>query len=457
MRSAVALSSSPSDSPVDKPSSDRRQRRWLFGFFGLLTLLQLALIPVPRADNHLIGSDGIYYFAYLRSLVIEGNIDIGSEIKLYNASLPARSEVEIQMRDAPQLNYAYAIGTPMLWLPFYLVGHGLAWLLHTAGLPVALDGYTSLEEAAVCLGSLLYGCLGMRIMYGFLKRRFTSQQALLATLGSVSGTFLIYYLIFEPSMSHACSLFAASWFFSLSLEQRAKKPSGWLLGLAAGLMVLVRWQNLVLGVACLPGLLQARDWKRFAQTGLTALLVFGPQMLFWHINLGSWLTIPQGEHFMDWAHPALLKVLFTLQHGLLSWTPLVALCLLGLGLYARRARAEALICGLAFGLMWYVNAAVTIDIGGGAAFGMRRFDSCGLIFALGLAALIRACWQSARQRRLVALVILLLIGWNGLFIIQYRLHFIDPIQPLSLSELTLGKWQMLGQMGEKIRQRFQKH
>lgn len=452
----MAISSSPVDSPAAEPSSDRRQRRWLFGFFGLLTLLQLVLIPVPRADNHLIGSDGIYYFAYLRSLVVEGNVDIRSEIELYNASLPTESEVEIHMRDAPNLNYAYAIGTSLLWLPFYLVGHGLAWLLHTAGLPVALDGYTYLEEAAVCLGSLLYGCLGIWLIYDLLKRRFTPQQALLATLGSISGTFLIYYLIFEPSMSHACSLFAASWFFHLSLEQRAKKPSGWLLGLAAGLMVLVRWQNLVLGVACLPGLLQARDWKRLAQTGLTALLVFLPQMLFWHIHLGSWLTIPQGQHFMDWAHPALIQVLFTLQHGLLSWTPLVALCLLGLGLYARRARTEALICWLAFGLMWYVNAAVTIDIGGGAAFGMRRFDSCGPIFALGLAALIQACWRSAWQHRLLALALLLLIGWNGLFIMQYRLHFIDPIAPIGLSELTMGKWQMLGQLGEKIQQRLHK-
>lgn len=432
-----------------------RPQRGLAAFFGLLVLLQLALIPVPRADNHLIGSDGIYYFAYLRSAMLQGNTDISDEIRLYNASLPAQAEVEIQMRDAPHLNYAYAIGTSLLWLPFYAVGHGLALGLHAAGLPVAVNGYSYWEEAAVCLGSLLYACLGLWLLYRWLLRRFSPGKSLAALLATVNGSFLVYYLVFEPSMSHACSLFAASWFFCLSLADEDSRPSGWLLGLAAGLMVLVRWQNLVLGVLCLPGLLSPRpDWRRLGQTLLTAALVFSPQLLFWRVHLGSWLTIPQGEHFLDWAHPQLLAVLFSLQHGLLSWTPLLGLSLPGLVLYARRRRAEALICALALGLMWYVNASVVADIGGGAAFGMRRFASCGPIFVLGLAALIDAA--SRRQRAWLAAILLALIGWNGLFIVQYRLHFIDPIAPISRHELIQGKWEMLGQLGARLRQRLQR-
>lgn len=157
---------------------------------------------------------------------------------------------------------------------------------------------------------------------------------------------------------------------------------------------------------------------------------------------------------MDWSHPQLLTVLLTLQHGLLSWTPLIAFCLLGLALYLKRARQEALICWLAFALMWYVNAAVTADIGGGAAFGMRRFDSCGLIFALGLAALLERSQPLRWGKPLCQLSLLLLIGWNGLFMMQYRLHFIDPIAPISQAEMFQGKWQMLSQIGSKISQRF---
>lgn len=445
--------------------SDRRLRVWLWGFFGLLALLQLALIVVPRADGHLIGSDGIYYFSYLRSWLLEGNPDISSEIALYNASLPPAAEVEIQMRDAPHLNYAYAIGTPILWLPFFLLGHGIVLLLHALGQPVALHGYTYWEEAAVCLGGLIYGCLGIWIVWRWLGARFGPGTALTATLGTVAGTFLIYYLLFEASMSHACSLFAAAWFFSLWLPQRtedqARTAPGWLLGLAAGLMVLVRWQNLVLVLACLPLLIAHYRGRQQAVQNLvtmagTALLVVFPQMLFWKLTMGSWLTIPQGPHFIDWAHPQILTVLFTLQHGLISWTPLTALCLIGLGLYARRDRPEALSLGLAFALMCYVNAAVTADIGGGAAFGMRRFDSCGPIFALGLAALLQALPATLASRWLSRLSLAALIAWNALFIVQYRLHFIDPIAPITFDELVMGKVRMIGQVGDKIRQRLKR-
>ncbi len=442
--------------------------RWLGAFIGLLALLQLALIAVPRADGHLLGSDGIYYFAYLRSALLEGNFNISSEIALYNASLPSVAEVEIQMRDAPHLNYSYAIGTSLLWLPFFIVGHLIVRLLVLTGVHLPLDGYSYFEEAAVCLGSLAYGAMGLWLIYRFLSRRFGEARALTSTLVTVSGGFLVYYLLFEPSMSHACSMFAASWFFTLALrepELNEEVVPGWKLGLATALMVLVRWQNLVFVLACLPVLLfrspiTKAKLLRLLQAGLVALMGFFPQLLFWRINLGTWLTIPQGSHFMDWSHPQLLNILFTLQHGLISWTPLTALSLIGLSLYTRRRQAGALFEGLtltaAFALMWYVNAAVTADIGGGASFGMRRFDSCGLIFACGLAALLESAARHKLSRWACAGVLGLLLLWNALFMIQYRLHFIDPIQPITAAELVFGKFKMLSQLTDKLKARLQR-
>lgn len=448
--------------PVSKPVA-KPVYRWLWAFFALLALLQLVLIAVPRADGHLLGSDGVYYFSYLRSALLEGNLDISSEIALYNATLPPNAEVEIQMRDAPHLNYAYAIGTSVLWLPFFLVGHGLVRLLAATGINMPLHGYTYVEEAAVCFGSLIYGCLGLWLIVDFLSRRFSASRAVFATLITVSCSFLIYYLLFEPSMSHAGSLFAASWFFTLCLRQPDQDPvPGWLLGLVTGLMVLVRWQNLVFVLACAPLLLTQQKLTRsrimtLLQGAGVAAAVFLPQMAFWRVNLGSWLTIPQGPNFIDWAHPELLGVLFTLQHGLISWTPVTALALIGLGLYARqKALTEALTLGAAFILMWYVNAAVTADIGGGAAFGMRRFDSCGLIFCLGVAALLESAAVNRLSLWACRLLLGLLLLWNGLFMIQYRLHFIDPIKPISVDELMLGKFRMLGAIAGKLSERLRK-
>ena len=60
-----------------------------------------------------------------------------------------------------------------------------------------------------------------------------------------SATNLIYYFIREPSMSHVLSMFAVSLFLYLNLRDFGKKtPSTFIFsGLAAGLMILIRYQN----------------------------------------------------------------------------------------------------------------------------------------------------------------------------------------------------------------------
>ena len=40
--------------------------------------------------------------------------------------------------------------------------------------------------------------------------------------------------------------------------------------------------------------------------------------------------MPQGEGFMKWSDPALLLMLFSDNHGLFTWTPIVAVALVGL-------------------------------------------------------------------------------------------------------------------------------
>ncbi len=144
---------------------------------------------------------------------------------------------------------------------------------------------------------------------------------------------------------------------------------------------LVRWQDAVLldhprdrcRLAC-------EGWQGFSLAdeslacGLAAVLAFLPQMMVWNtLPYGSPFLVPQGEEFMKWTQPALVSVLFS-EHGLISWTPIVAVALAGLAMLWKRrpmvggARAAMLVS-------WYANAAVA-DWWAGSEAARGGFVSC---------------------------------------------------------------------------------
>ena len=147
-----------------------------------------------------------------------------------------------------------------------------------------------------------------------------------------------------------------------------------------------------------------------------ALIAISPQLFVWVRLYGSPLLVPQGEGFMRWTAPALGPVLFSDNHGLFSWTPILLVAVAGLFVLARRDRRLGGALLLIFALSWYANAAAA-DWWAGEAFGARRFVSLFPIFTLGLAAVVDAC---GARLRLTAAIAVIAIVLNGLLLLQYQ-------------------------------------
>src|SRR5438552_1720015 len=97
------------------------QPRWvLSGLFLFSLLFFLALLRVPRVDGQLLGSDGVYYYVYLRSLVIDHDLDFTNEYTYYHVSTATAPKTPTNL--APN---KYAIGPALLWMPFFLAAHVL--------------------------------------------------------------------------------------------------------------------------------------------------------------------------------------------------------------------------------------------------------------------------------------------------------------------------------------------
>ncbi|MCU0521879.1 MAG: hypothetical protein MUF84_14455 [Anaerolineae bacterium] len=408
-------------------------------------------IPLPRIDNQLVGSDGIYYFAYLPSFWLDGDLDFCDEYAYFlpDQHLGACDPV------MPSAN-KFGIGTAVLWSPFYLLAHAVALGLNAAGANISTEGYGYLYQSITLSGSILYGGLAMWLCFLLAERVTSTAQALVAAVLITFGGSMVYYMTAEPSMSHTVSAFLSSLFFLVWHQKRGHETmaSAAIYGLLAGLMALVRPQDgvfLVLPfIARVPTVLASlgkpghpRVWRAWlrdcAIAALVASLVFAPQMLVWLHFYGSPFTSGYrfyGESF-NWLAPRIGAVLFSAQRGLLTWHPVIALALAGLWIGRRHNRSLNAVALLGIVAQLYLIASWH-SWAQGDAFGGRMAIVCLPLLALGLAQLIEWAVERVRRTMVYSLggVILVL---NLLLFIEYRFSLVNRPAPTTWHDLTLGR------------------
>jgi hypothetical protein len=405
----------------------------------------LATIPLPRVDGQLLGGDGVGYYAYLPSLLLDHDLDFANQ---YAALMPPGPHLHTA-RTATGLSYNYwPIGPALLWLPFFLLAHGLALALTAAGVAIRLDGLGYWHQAFVISGNIMYGGAALWLAFGVARHVARPASALWAVVLVACAGNLTYYMTAEASLAHAVAAFVVSLFFAVWLRTRGRRGPGHsvVLGALAGLVAVVRTQDVVLVLVPLAAelagssaaaLRQGRA-KALATTcrdamtmAAAAVAVYSPQFFVSATLYGTWWKPPQlyigwpGFEVFAWWSPRFWRVLFSPESGLLTWHPIFALALLGAVPLWRRDRtlAAALVVGVlaqAYVLgSWYDSAQ-------GRAFGGRSFVSCLPLFAAGLAALAdatrRALARRPRVRRaLLAGAASVLVVANLLLAIEFRL------------------------------------
>lgn len=409
----------------------------LFAGVGVLLIgaYVLALTVFPRPNGRTLNGDAIQYYAYLRSLVFDRDVDFRNEYAvLYRPTRPDEQDnVWLTARTstgrAPNM---MSIGPALLWLPIFLVTCAAVGLLRLGGLDVPLDGFAMPFPLSAGVAGIVYATAGAYLAYRVVARLYPPLQALWATLVAWLATPAIYYSLVSPAYSHATSLFAVSLFALAWYETRedTRLRRSALLGVVGGLATLVRWQDLV--IFALPGVELSRrvargEWRvgraarHVAMMGGFAAAVMVPQFLAWQRIYGAPLLLPQGADFMRWTEPAVWQVLFSTRHGLFLWTPAVLPAVVGLWFVGRRDPIVGWGAAAAVLLSVYVNACVR-DWWAGEAFGARRFVGDTVFFALGFAAVFDAMQRPSSTRPgLVRTVAAALIVYNLLFLLQYQL------------------------------------
>lgn len=402
-----------------------RQHRDYEGY--LVALLPLALAALYLQPQR-VASDGIFYYAPLRSIVVDGDLDFENDYRVLGAQ-PGYFVRTITGR----LPNNYSVGPAIAWTPFFVAAHGLAklgWYRPT--------GFGYPYFTAVATGTALIGFLGVVWSFRLARSYFRPRVAFVATLLVWLCSFHIWYMVFEPSMSHAMAMASVAAFLLWTHRGVEGNASYALMGALGGAVALVRWQNVIflpIALAVSGSRHKRPSLGELAAAAAAFVLVFSPQLFYWNALYGSPLLVPQGGGYIDWSSPELEAVLFSSRHGLLSWAPLLWLGILGLPGFIRRAPSFGRAALVALLAAWYVNASV-FDWWAGASFGSRRFDAALPVLCLGVAVSVE--WIVARvRRRPLASVFLLLspfVLWNGMLMGVYFSGAVAPDAPASFRQ-----------------------
>jgi len=445
----------------------------------LAVLAAAFVITLPLITPRIYASDEVQYFAYLRSLWFDHDVSFENEYQHFWDAGVARSPgfhetyLERQTETGRRISFA-TIGAAILWSPFYAVADALV------GMGVAnggvRDGYGPVYVRAVAFGSAVYGWLAIVLGWAMAHRLGLRRGALAAALAVWFGTPLIFYMYIAPPMAHACQAFAvAAFLFTwLHVRERWTVGGGAALGATAALMVMVREQDLLIALA------PAADWllawwrapddtlgaprRRLAGHAVAALAAFAigyaPQLLAYLALNGYPFPSRLVIRKLNWFAPHAFGVFASPEHGLVFWTPLALLAVIGLAagvagwfgwaarptLTRRRESASTAWLALCFLLavlsQIYVAGSVESWTVAGA-FGQRRFVGLSAVFLVGLAGLWpitdrrgdgpRGNRGPARMR--TALIALLVLGtwWNLGLMAQFGGGLMDR-QRLTLAD-----------------------
>ena len=407
--------------------------------FALLLLGISAYFTVKNYNGHVGGVtelDGYYYYVYLRSVVMDGDLDFANEYEQWGNPFdlgPAK--------ETGKARNIFGVGPAILWAPFFLISHLLCLLGIKLGYPLIPDGFSRFHVVGTLVGSVFYGWLGVLLTHRLVRDVVGRAHALWATLAVVLAGPLPFYCLALSAWSHAPATMATSLLCLLWFRWRDHWTlRRWILfGASAGLVLLLR-------TACLPFMLlplmegvrvlvaamrrrpkRARELLREirgpALGAATALLVFSPQLLVWKIIFGSFIVVPQGEGFMRWGESAWASTLFSPRNGVFTMAPMLGIGVIGLLFNLRRRTGLVLPLCLVLAGMTLINGAAYDWWGWG--FSARRFTSSLPLFAVGFALVL--AWArrvlAHRPERTAAWVSAGVIGLFILFNLQWMFNF----------------------------------
>ena len=419
----------------------------LFSMGGIFYLLFLLLTPlglfndwIPPLSHSgyysvktIDGGDDTGYYAYLRSVFFDGDLDFIDE-RYYAHSNRFNSTGYVFSN--------WQLGQAFLYLPFFLVGHLLALLYSALGYPVKADGYSAPYFIFTAVASATYLFAGLMIMCRVLKKLVGERIAWITSISLWMASPLLYYTFIRQRMAHTTEFFLAALFVMVWIYYResTKRSHHAVMGICLGLLCLVRLINANYGVLYIADMAflwfagrNSLNRLSVADVSINVFYFAGmffvmllPQFVAWN-QLNGFIISP---YLLDTFHgqateasasfmtfgSKLYNIFFSAKWGLIVATPLWFAGLIGLlipGPVPKSIRFASVVSLIS--LIVVMLSFVESD-----AYGNRYLIAAAVLFTMGLANLLHGCFDNKAWRCAAMVFVLVCVVTQYLMIVQYK-------------------------------------
>ncbi len=388
--------------------------------------------------------DDAGYYAYLRSVFFDGDLDFINERNYAHAE---------KLTPTGYVFNNWQIGQAVLFLPFFLIGHLLALLYDALGYPVAVDGYSApyLLATAVASGTWLF--FGLILVFQLARKFACDRVAWITALSIWLASPLVYFTFIRQRMAHTLEFAVSALLLLAWLRWRKSKnlAAHAVVGGVLGLLCMIRvinvafWALFVVDFLVLLWADKSEDLSkrvqshliRFAAFSAGFLLIMLPQFYCWY-QLNGMPFPPRHMKFAGEGLAGFSPLEFLKNLAFLLWSPKwglvlsMPLALAGfLGLCVKNEIRPALLAYLA-GLI----SILILYPEDSASYGHRHLISALPVLALGLARLLQWCFDRNKVWPLALGFVGLAVLGQYLMVVQYKVTL-----PYNHPQFT---WEALG-------------
>src|SRR3712207_3004827 len=169
---------------------------------GMTAIVLIFSLCLPLLTPRIYAVDSVEYYAYLPSLLFDGDLDFTNEYTRFDQMNP-RAGIKKALLDRRDpltgrpINLA-PIGTAILWAPAFLLTHGGVLAARGLGMDVAADGFSRPYIWAESVATALYALAALLLAYR-LTRYYTSMwSAALAVIAGCLATPVVFFALISP-------------------------------------------------------------------------------------------------------------------------------------------------------------------------------------------------------------------------------------------------------------------
>jgi hypothetical protein len=319
----------------------------------LILLIILSVFRFTHIDTREISWDVFGYYLYLPATFIHHDPFLSSIewVKQVNEQYNLASTLYmISSNDEGVPMYFFLMGTAILYLPFFLLGHITAWM---TGVP--MDGFTWPYQYAMVFGGVIYTCIGLIFVRKLFRHFFSDKLSALLMVLMVFGTNYIHHLTIKnlETVNILFMLAAILIWKTIQWHIYFRKRDVYVIGVIIGLIFLIKpTETLIILFPLFYGVYSKETWKNKWQliishkrtliiAGLLTSLILLPQMIYWFKLTGKPIydSYKNPGVGLDLFEPHIWNVLFSFRKGWFIYTPLMLFIIPGFVLFYKKNRA----------------------------------------------------------------------------------------------------------------------